>query len=185
MKYYLVSYNKLNMTNNNLTHLKKIIPSMMEMWADDENLNNSHYVYDDILLVLQFLNKKFIINHSKYYDKTNKQSLNIFKSKNTVTVDACGAQETKLFKDYTAEDYKNIDVWRSEQLYTYDVRNRYQNRFPVWQYSMNSRQYDRSNDGLHDAYSNRASLDNQTRGYNMHNIIKGSTFYTNSEYENI
>ena len=50
---------------------------------------------------------------------------------------------------------------------------------------MNTRQLDRSNDGLHSAYSDRASLNNQTHGYNMDNIIKGSTSYENYYYENM
>ena len=58
-------------------------------------------------------------------------------------------------------------------------------KIPMWQKSMNIRQYDKGNDGLHASNPYRASLDMQVRGYNMSNIIKGSEFYENYHYEHI
>ena len=50
---------------------------------------------------------------------------------------------------------------------------------------MNTRHYDRCNDGLHTAYSSRASLNNQIRGYDMKEIYKGCENYENYYYENL
>ena len=50
---------------------------------------------------------------------------------------------------------------------------------------MNIRQYDVANDGLHTATPERASLDTQIHGYDMSNIVKGSTNYENYYFEHI
>ena len=50
---------------------------------------------------------------------------------------------------------------------------------------MNTRHHDRCNDGLRDAIPERASLNNKIHGYDMSNIIKGSTYYENPSYENV
>jgi hypothetical protein len=185
MTYYLTAMNKQNMTGYDTNNLTSLVSKMMADWAKKENLNNFNYVYSDILLTLEFLNKKFIINHGNLYDRANTLSKNVFRVKDLVTVDACGNQELKKYAEFTADDYKNMDVWRPEQIYTYNARNRYGNKFPVPNYSASSRHYEKDNDGLHMSNPDRASLNGQLRGYNMENQIKGSTSYENSYYENI
>lgn len=185
MIYYLIAMNNKNMTGNNTSNFHTLVPQMMKDWAEHQRLNDFEYVYDNIILRLKFLNEKFLVNHANVYDKANLSSLNVFRVKDKVTVDACGNQALKKYNEMSADDYKNIDVWQSEQLYTYDKRNRYGNKFPVWQYSMNTRHYDLSNDGLHTSNPDRASLNNISRGYNMENIIKGSDFYNYPSYENL
>jgi hypothetical protein len=177
MTYYLVSMNKANMTGVNPSDLAPLVPNMMIEWAKKNNIGDSEYIYDNILLTLEFLNKKFIINHA--YDKNDKSNINVFRGSGVVTIDSCGNEETKKYSEMTADNYKNIDVWQDRQEYTYDKRNRYGNSIPIWQRSMNIRHYDHESDGLHTSNPDRASLDNQVRGYNMDNIIKGSDFYQN------
>ena len=145
-----------------------------------ENLNKEDL---DILTSLRKLNKKFITNHACVYDKSNKASMNVFRVMDTVTVDACGNEETKKYSEMTADDYRNMDVWQNNQEYTYNKRNRYNNAIPMWQKSMNIRHYEKESDGLHTSNSDRASLDSQLRGYNMNNQIKGSEFYKNYYYD--
>ena len=181
MTYYIVSLNKTT-TGQQLINLAKQIPGLMIQWSKKEDLNNFEYVYNNILLTLSFLNKKFLVNHAYLYRGTENADINVFRTKDVVT-DKCGNEELKKYDEMTAAEYSTLDVWRDEQVYTYDKLNRYQNKIPTWQKSMNIRQYDRSNDGLHSAYSDRASLDSQVRGYNMDNIHKGLEFYQVPAYE--
>ena len=183
MTYFLIAMNKRNMTGTKPAELAPLIPSMMIQWANTQNLNDFEYVYNDILLRLSFLNKKFITNHACVYDKSNKASMNVFRVMDTVTVDACGNEETKKYSEMTADDYRNMDVWQSNQEYTYNKRNRYNNAIPMWQKSMNIRHYEMESDGLHTSNPDRSSLDSQLRGYNMNNQIKGSEFYKNYYYD--
>ena len=176
MTYYLIKLSKKNMTNNQPSELVSLIPKMMLEWAKKNNINDSEYIYDNILLTLEFLNKKFIINHACVYGKNDKKNLNVFRGFQSVTIDSCGNSEIKKNDMLTADNYKNMDVWEERQEYTYDKRNRYGNAIPIWQRSMNIRQYDHESDGLHTSNPDRASLDTQVRGYNMSNIIRGSDY---------
>lgn len=185
MTHYLIAMNEKNKTGNNPSDLVHLVPKMMVEWASKEKLNDSEYAYSDILLTLAFLNEQFLINHANVYDRSNLSTRNIFRVNDKITIDGCGNQESKKYNEMTAVDYQNIDVWQSQQVYTYDKRNRYGNEIPTWQKSMNIRQYERNSDGLHESNPDRASLDMQIRGYNMSNQIRGSTSYENPYYEYI
>jgi hypothetical protein len=182
MTYFLVAMCKKNMTGTNPGELAPLVPTMMIEWSKKNTLDDFEYIYDDILLTLEFLNKKFITNHACVYGKNDNSSINVFRAKGAITVDECGNEETKKYSEMTAENYKNMDVWQDTQEYTYDKRNRYDNSIPIWQRSMNIRQYEHVFDGLHTSNPTRASLDTQLRGYNMSNIIKGSEFYKQYDY---
>lgn len=184
MTYYLVALNERNKTGVDKLELAVQVPGMMLNWAKRENLNDFEYAYGDILLILEFLNEKFLVNHAHIYDKANIHSRNVFHVKDTIT-EKCDRRVKKRYDEMTADDYKSIDVWQDDQTYTYDKLNRYGNAVPMWQKSMNIRHYDRDNDGLHTSNPERASLDNQVHGYNMNYQIKGSEFYQNYYYENI
>jgi hypothetical protein len=181
MTYYIVSLNKTT-TGQQLINLAKRIPGLMVQWSKKEDLNDFEYAHDNVLLTLSFLNKKFLVNNAYLYKGTENSNFNVFRTKDIVT-DKCGNAESKKYDEMTADEYRTLDVWREEQVFTYDKLNRYQNKIPTWQKSMNIRQYDRSNDGLHSAFSDRASLNSQVRGYNMDNIHKGLEFYQVPAYE--
>jgi hypothetical protein len=186
MTYYLVSMNARNKTGVDSVKLALQVPKIMMKWSVNENLNEFEYAHSNILLTLEFLNKKFLGDHPTLYDMYNQLTKNIFRTTDKITIDACGNQASKKYNEMTATDYQNIDVWQSRQEYTYDKRKRYGNKIPMWQKSMNIRQYDRGNDGLHTSNPDRASLETQTRGYDMSNQIRGSNSYdTNPYYENI
>lgn len=194
MVYFLTALNLKNRTNplvkanKNLDeHLKKLqkkIPKMMVEWANEQKINDFEYLTNDIIQTLHFLNKKFLINYGHLYDRANRSDLNVFHTVGRIT-DECNNQFTKKYDEMLAADYSTVDTWQPLDIFTYNKRNRYCNKIPVWQRSMNIRQLDRSNDGLHAALPKRASLDNQIHGYDMSNIIKGSTYYDNYYYENL
>jgi hypothetical protein len=194
MIYYIVSLNLKNRTNplwkpniglkKQLDAMQKEIPIMMVDWADQQGIDDFEDLNDNILVTLEFLNKKFIINHSRMYDRAGRSDLNVFHTLGRVT-DSGNKEYMKHYDEMLATDYHTLDLWQPLKIDTYDKANRYCNKFPVWQTSMNIRELDRSNDGLHAAESKRASLNNQVHGYDMSNIVKGSTFYDNYYYENI
>ena len=184
MTYYIVSLTIKNLIKYPVDELQKIIPSRMLDWADDQNIDDFEYLTDNILQTLDFLNKKFLINHSYLYDRANAKSLNVFRNTGRVT-DKCNRESDKKFDEMLAADYHTLDLWQPSETSIYNKAQRYCNKIPVWQSSMNTRTLDRSNDGLHTALPERASLDNQIHGYDMSNIIKGSTYYDNHYYENI
>lgn len=179
---YIISQNIKNQTGNDLTQLEKLIPIMMKEWVAIQNLDDFEYLFDNNLLTLAFINNKFLVNNGCVFQR--EKNTNVFHTKALVT-DPCGNSTMKKYNEMTADDYKTIDVWKPQQLYTYDKRNRYGNNFEAWRKHALIRHLDRSNDGLHDAIPERASLNNQLHGYDMSNIKKGSTFYKNYFYENL
>lgn len=179
MTYFIISMNKKNMTKTNPQSIKIMVPKMMHDWSINENLNDYEYIYDNILLRVAFINKRFIKEFEWIYDGSNKLSMNVFRVSNTVTVDDKGNEETKKYSEMTAQDYANMDVWKSNQEYTHDKRSRYNNEIPIWQKSMNVRKYETESEGLHTLDPDRASLNTQVRGYNMNNYIKGSEYLNN------
>jgi hypothetical protein len=194
MVYYMTSLTLKNRTNplvpankhlnTFLTKLQKKIPDMMITWSKEQNINEFKYSADDFMTTLKFLNKKFIRDHSHLYDRANRSDSNVFHTTGRIT-DECNNQFMKQYDTMLADDYHTVDTWQPLNIFTDNKQNRYCNKIPIWQRSMNTRQLDKSNDGLHSSYSDRASLDNQNRGYNMDNIIKGSTSYENYYYENM
>ena len=186
MLYAMVSLNRVNKTNIDTNKLQTRIPKLMAEWAIKHKIDNATYVTGDIMQNLGFLNKKFLINYGSLYDRAGYHALNVFQLEDTVT-DRCGRTSIKKYDEMLVADYHTLNLWDddSNHIYAYNQASRYCNKIPVWQKSMNTRHYDLSNDGLRAAVPERASLDNQTRGYDMSNIIKGSTSYENYYYENL
>ena len=105
MTYYIIALSEKNKNSNNKLELSVKIPSLMHEWAKKEDLNDFEYAYNDILLTLEFLNEKFLTNHSYIYDKLDINSINVFRIKDIVT-DKCGNQFKKRYDEMTADDYK-------------------------------------------------------------------------------
>lgn len=181
---YIISLNIKQQTNHNLIQLRKQIPQLMRSWSVGKNLNDFEYLYNNPLQILAFLNKSFLENNG-YLFQDNKIN-NIFKV-NGATSQASKSGSEMLNKRYatmTADEYKNINVWDNQQIFVDNNIKKYKNAIKPWEISLYKRHYDRDNDGLHSS-ADQSSLDNQVRGYDMSNIIKGSSFYENSDYDDI
>ena len=178
--------NNANKANNETNKLKRMIPNLMNEWAAKNKINNADGATGDIIENLAFLNNRFLKEYGYLYNISGTNTLNVFRIKDVVT-DDCGRQYTKKYDEMLAADYHTLNLWRdnSKDTYANNAKFRDCNRIPVWQKSMNIRHYDLDNDGLHAAKFERASLDTQTRGYDMSNIVKGSTNYENYYYDNI
>lgn len=164
-----------------IRELRKLIPVRMVDWVRKNNINDYEGLYDDPLIMLRYLNEKFIKDNNDFYTAQH-NSVNVLKTSSNVT-DRCGNVVNKKYNEMLASDYHTIDIQQRQDTYTDNNQFRNNNQIPMWQKSMNVRHYDRSNDGLQSAEMERASLDNQIHGYDMSNIIKGSTYYKHPSYE--
>jgi hypothetical protein len=154
---------------------EKAIPLIMKTWSIKQNLdsfegwNNYHYI-----LTLDYINDKFIKDHKEYYTVQGSDT-NVFKIQ--VPVGHMNefdgkVYEKKKYDEMTAQDYQNLDVYGPMQAFTQNSeKNRYKNKIPTWQRSMNIRQYSKDNEGLASKSWSRASLSTPIRGYNMKNIV--------------
>ena len=186
MTHAFVTLNKANKANNETNKLQRMIPNLMNEWAAKNKINNADGATGDIIENLAFLNNRFLKEYGYLYNISGTNTLNVFRIKDVVT-DDCGRQYTKKYDEMLAADYHTLNLWRDNNKDTYANNAKFRdcNRIPVWQKSMNIRHYDLDNHGLHAAKFERASLDTQTRGYDMSNIVKGSTNYENYYYDNI
>jgi hypothetical protein len=168
------AYNMSQKMNMDLGYLyfKEAIPKAMERWQyrDEET---------QTMEALEFLNKKFLRDNKDLFMIPNCDT-NVYKSSEVlthITVEEDGKivknQQVKKPKDIYALDMHLLDVWSQQTTDIVNAYNRYGNQIPVWQRSMNTRHYDRSNQGFHDADPYHASLDNQIHGYSeMQNLQK-------------
>ena len=145
------------------------MPSIMKTWSVEQNLdsyegwNNYNYI-----LTLDYINDKFVNDHKDYYSVQGSDT-NVFKA--VVPVGYMNefdgkVYESKKYDEMTAEDYQNLDVYGPMQAFTQNSeKNRYKNKIPTWQRSMNIRQYSTENEGLSSNTWERASLEVPIRGY--------------------
>lgn len=82
-----------------------------------------------------------------------------------------------------ADDIKSVNVWRRYDINTDRSKYRYQNTIPFWQYTMNTRHLDRSNQGLREGNdSYRSSLDNPIYAYDMRNVKELTSRYQDEKW---
>lgn len=184
MTYLVVSLNHKNNATVPKDVVKQHVPSIMKEWADKVLVDEFKSAADNRIITLEFVNKKFLADNCNLYNKNARRALNMFKMSDIVT-DKYNNAQVKKYDEMTAEDYRTLNVWRPQRTYAANSQSRYCNKVPIWQKSMNIRQYDVANDGLHTATPERASLDTQIHGYDMSNIVKGSTNYENYYFEHI
>jgi hypothetical protein len=178
MCYTFRSLNKASRSTVDINKLQEFIPRRMSEWALSKRIDNITYATGDIIQNLGFINNQFISDHDFLYDCSGNNTCKAFRVKSRVT-DKCGRESTKKYDEMLATDYHTLNLWRDDakDVYIYNQVSRDDNKIPVWQKSMNTRHYDRANDGFSCSVPERSSLDTQSRGYDMSNIIKGSTNY--------
>ena len=99
--YIIVKVINLNKKNKNPYNLKKLIqlmPKFMYVWANKNKINDMTYINDDIVQTLDFLNNKFLLDHSMLYDRSSNEYVftNVYKVTDTVT-DNCGVTSVKKY----------------------------------------------------------------------------------------
>ena len=169
MAYAILSINKKNM--NSLSLNEYDLKNMMTNWASENDIEHVDLAFNDIIENLKYINTRFLEYYKKNYIKDNR--LNVYRLTDIVT-GKDGIQSVKKYDEMLASDYHTLNLWNNVDIYVSNANSRYNNKIPTWQKSMNTRHYDISNDGLRHAIPERASLNNQTHGYDMSNIIKGA-----------
>lgn len=172
-------------------YFKSLVPLRMSDWL----LNYSGPTESNESIVF-YLNKLFIKSCFDLY--TYKTTANISAALDTnvyrseMTMGTCDDNDnvitvTKKYNDLLASDYGSIDVWalQTTEISTANARNK--NMIPIYQKSMNVRNYDKSNQGYH-ATPEHASLNTNLNGYgtDMANLIAKKLALTkknNTDYE--
>jgi hypothetical protein len=199
MIYYVISLNTSNKTDlvrpqigdlerrrkDRLQIMKDQIPIKMHEWTKTNSINDYEDLYDNIFMRLNYLNKQFLLDNGNLFDLIGNESINVFQIKSDKVTDKCGNISDKKYDEMLASDYHTLDLHKPLDIFRTNSNFRYANAVPVWQKSMNTRHYERGNDGLHTALSDRASLNTQSRGYDMSEIYKGCKSYENHYYDNI
>lgn len=147
-------------------YFKGIVPNRMAQWISTYNVPENLYQID----MLAYLNKQFIKSASELYIFNNKMDSNVYR--NSVTLGSCAGErdddvmlKTKKYSELMAADYNLLDIWAEQTVEVSDINMRNRNQIPVWQKSMNIRNYDRSNQGFASNTPNAASLENPVCGY--------------------
>ena len=164
---------------------RRAMPELMRDWGLKENIDSFDGGFNWVL-TLDYLNNKFVRDHADYYTIEGADT-NVFKA--VVPVGTMNEYDglvysSKQYKEMTAADYQNLDVYGPLQTFVSSASGPYRNanRIPVNQRSMNTRQFSRENDGLRSEHWARASLEAPIRGYDMSQIMANTGRYNDLDW---
>lgn len=132
-------------------HFKKIVPARMLAWIS-KNKDITETIPNAIDM-LSYINKLFLRQNHDIYSSTDiAAENNIFRSNFNVSTSFPGRPGVAMIVEkngasLTADDIKNLDVWEECSTEINNDAMRYRNSVPIWQKSMNTRHYDRGNQG--------------------------------------
>lgn len=150
---------------------------LMKKWVMDNYSDDIEFL--DTSAALSYLNNTFINDNKNVYEtNTNITDINVFRSNYNITYP--NGIVSKKPKDMLACDISGLNLHKSETIYIDSSKHRYNNKIPFWQSSMNTRNYDKTNEGLHCINSEDASLETQVRGYDM-SVILGNLNHVKNE----
>lgn len=149
--------------SNNIIYLSKT-------FSNENNLYNFKYVdstnQNNWVEILKFINNKF----TKYCYNWFKWN-SFVPTRDVVEVGTYDNRKKKHFFELMADDIPTLNYWRKQEVYRVNNMFRYNNEIPFWQKTMNTRYYDKSNEGFRNGDSDRASLENPVYDrYNMSNM---------------
>lgn len=153
-------------------YFKEIVPIKMYKWISKLHIPQKSLSTD----ILYFLNKTFIKQSPGLYEYKTQDIINpvidtnVYKSQ--MHLSNCDDNDNisttvKMSNELLASDYGSIDVWKHQSVEVTNEMLRYGNKVPMWQKSMNTRHYDKANDGLASTVD-RASINTVTLGYKGH-----------------
>lgn len=169
----LYAASKENGGQANLNRFVALVKELTEVYAKQHDLNSCmmneapETGQIDWVLTLQAINNEFL---QHCYDQL--QWNKYVPTREKTTVGAFGERRLKELKDLTAEDIPTVNVWAAYDINRSNKNFRYMNQIPPWQSSMNTRHFDRGNEGFHTKYADRASLNTPVRGYDMSTTSK-------------
>ncbi len=87
------------------------------------------------------------------------------------------------YYEMTADDIKTVDTWHNYSTQLNNNRHYSNGNKPyIWEASIHSHNFDRANEGLQAKNSDRASLANPVRGFDMSKIHTAVTQYSKEDY---
>ena len=112
--------------------------------------------------LLRVINNNFL----KFcYNMLRWNNFNPFRSR--AMVGATGSRKSKKYNEMLADDIPTLDIWADQQVERYNSQYWLGNQIPVWRTTLHTRHFDRSNGGLRNGNSDRASLEGFSLGYDM------------------
>jgi hypothetical protein len=180
----LFKIHQQNGGQSNCDKFIKLVPKLMEEFMKNRNLNDYDNVetpattFKDWAQILHTINYDFIKFSYKYF-KWNE--FNPFQNK--IQVGKSGERKYKKMYELMPDDHGTIDVWREKSIIFKNENFRNNNRLPAYQTTLHTRHYDLSNEGLRDgSNSDRASLENFQRGFNMNTVYDQIDNYRDSDW---
>lgn len=163
----------------------RAVPELMRIWGMKENLDMFDGGFNWVL-TLDYINNKFVKDHVEYYTSEGSDT-NVFQAVMPVgTINEYDGKRvrSKLYKEMTAADYQNLDVYGKVQTVVSSDSGPYRNknRIPINQRSMSKRPFSRENEGLRSENWARASLEAPIRGYDMTSILANTGRYNNLDW---
>lgn len=167
----------------NYLYFREHVPYRMNSWSISRDINNFKTRNLTDIDILNFINRMFInenrdlhIMESGMNDLYHIPNNNVFRIRVNIGhhMDNNGniIGEQKKLDELLASDIVSRDVWSEDTTHGANDNFRYNNEIPIWQTSIHSRNYDRSNEGFQAGDVKNASLTNPVRGYNMEDIYK-------------
>lgn len=158
----------------NYIYFKSILPNIINAWILKYSIAelSQHDIYS--MDVVSYLNKQFIDNNYHLYEFKSEAVFTVKPDTNPYKLDAMIGYckdgddrvniKPKKYTELLAQDYNQIDVWAEQSTSVSINDSRYNDEIPVWQSSMNIRNYDRDNEGYREG-PERSSLGNMLMGY--------------------
>jgi len=132
--------------------------------AEEQATGNINWVE-----ILKTINNDFMQYCYSSYIKWNQ----FVPTRITLDVGPRGNKKEKKMYELTPADIQTVDAWRNQETRIMNDMFRYQNKIPIWQTAMHTRNYDRSNEGYQVKDPDRASIETPVyNSYDMSSIHK-------------
>jgi hypothetical protein len=125
-------------------------------------------------LPTRLMNEKFIRDNWFLYKKNTVGNLNVFNTRMPVQVGDRNVMQN--YSDFSVDTMRNLNVWRPITIGINDQIQRYNNKIPSWQRTMNIRNMDMSKEVFNINLADRESLEQSVKGYNMSRIHAASYY---------
>ncbi len=167
----LYSIQRQNGGSSTLPQLRMVVKELASDFAKKNNL----YRYEtvdveatgivDWVEVLRAVNGDFI-RHCYRYMRWNA----FVPFREWIETGPADDRRQKRMTDLMADDIPTLDLWRVQETQRSNQMFRYNNKIPIWQTAMHTRNYDTDNEGLRNDTADRASLEAPIYGYDMQPI---------------
>lgn len=153
--------------NTPIAPFKEWVKKQMCIWINKHDLNDFEILgVDNWLNLMDCVNQMFIRDYESQSTAGGGVVPNKYIQLSSVDEDELLRLDNKYYRDMLASDYNKVDVWATQNTYTWNSRNRLNNRINIDTISRHRRNYDRNlQDGFKYTYGESSLENNHTRGY--------------------